>query len=277
MTPEPGPLAAARAEALRSQREREGERPTADGTRLRTSWAYRCRRQMGFQGLGIARVNPVPDEVLQAFEDGKQAHVRLQATLIERFGAEIEVPLSYRSVGIELSGHADGIYETAQYRAVAEIKSMRTWPFKRALERGPKVADLVQAGLYALAPGIDADRVHLIYLSKETGDLAEWLKDLDEEVTDPETGEVLGPLRQVVTEELDRCRSILKELDAGLVPMRSIPGVGVVRDPMADKKSGGRWECEYCGWRPLCAELSVGRVSVDALPVPGRPVVREAF
>jgi hypothetical protein len=142
---------------------------------------------------------------------------------------------------------------------------MKSFAFKRAVKSGPKVEHIVQAGLYGDAPQIGADTLHLAYQNKEDSALCEWLIGRGEPVADPDSGEILGTWPDLVATERRRLAAILADIDNGLIPWRTIPGYGVVKDPSGPKGDGHPWNCDYCGWRDTCAQLPVSRCTIDAL------------
>jgi hypothetical protein len=46
------------------------------------------------------------------------------------------------------------------------------------------------------------------------------------------------------------------------LPWRNIPGYGVVKDPPPEESKDEPWNCRYCGWQPLCADLPASKVPV---------------
>jgi hypothetical protein len=254
-------LATARAEDLATNRT---DRPTADNTLLRGSDAHGCERKIAFAALHIPKAITYTPEQLMAFRQGDNEHKHLQLILAERFGAELEVPISYKQQGIEVSGHADAFYiaDDEPRRRVVEIKSMKQYPFDKAIGgEGPRIGDLLQGGIYAMSPQLHADAVHMAYLNKQDGALAEWIIALDDDV---QAGPNLAaPLSELVHEELDRLQRIAEDVQAGMLPWRRIPGFGVIPNP--NKEAGAPWPCQYCSWQPLCARLPTSKVPADAL------------
>lgn len=265
-------LAAALADDLANNRANQGERPTADRTLLRGSDAYRCARQIAFGALKVPRVVPYTTDGLMAFDAGQHHHTRLQGLLASKFGAELEVQVSYKEQGIDVSGHADAAYLWAGKKRVVEIKSMKSYPFLKSAggndnfgravkAEGPKIDHLIQCGIYGNAPQLRAETCHMVYLEKETGRVAEWLVAMD--------GEAVGPngedLRTLVLAELDRLSGIAADIGNGLLPWRSIPGFGVVKDPPAADSKDQPWNCRYCAWQPLCASLPSSKTPVGHL------------
>jgi PD-(D/E)XK nuclease superfamily protein len=254
-----GPLAAALAESMAEDRNHRGEKPTADSTRARISDALKCERQLAFGWLRVPKP-PLPPEVLAAFEAGEHHHTRIQGVLAAKFGATLEVPVSYRP-DLDLSGHADAIYPVPEDGSVrvAEIKTMKKWGFEHAQKEGPKLEHVTQAAMYGMAPTVGANSVHMIYVSKDDAAIAEWTLS----IYDDEIDGVL--IADHVRAELDRIRRVFADVDAGLVPWRRIPGFGTVKDPSGPKGDNHPWNCDYCGWRPLCARLPASRCTIATL------------
>lgn len=280
MNPSKPLIGATLANDLANNREAAGEKPTADNTLLRGSDAYSCGRKIAFAALRIPRVVPYAPSTLKAFDAGEHVHAQLQAILVRDHDAQVEVPISYKGHGIDLSGHADAVYEESGYRRVVEIKSMKSYPYLRAAggvdrgrhvtPEGPKMEHVLQAGIYASAPQIQADSLHMIYVSKETSDIAEWLL--------PMKGEPFGPAHEdiadLVAEELERLKRIEDAVRHGQLPWRHIPGHGIVKHPPAADSKDEPWNCRYCAWQPLCATLPPSPVPITAAtdPIPeGEP------
>lgn len=256
-----GPGREALSEHLRRKRELEGPKPTRDDTRLRGSQARQCSRKIYFDAQGIAETVEIEDSTLAAFEVGNAWHEVIQFALQEKFNADVEVAVSYKEHGLSLSGSADATYLYGFARVCVEIKSMKAYGWDLAVRGnmsfnqrgGPKLEHIAQAGVYANSPQIQADVIHMIYVNKDTGELAEWLLKWEDD---------LGPLgypgltvRQLVDEELARLASILADAERGIVPAREIPGHGLVPDPPPAGSRGTPWNCRFCGHQPLCEGL----------------------
>ena len=255
-----GPAYDALAVRMAAAREEEGPRPTADGTRLRGSMALDCARKVAYQALGVAPTIEIGTETLVTFAIGQSYHDEIQESLVTAYGAQLEVMCSYRPVGIDLSGHADAVYERNGDVYAVEIKSMKDYAWNMAREGnrydvygpGPKREHITQAGLYALAPQIQADFVHMVYVSKDTGNVAEWVFSVHEPLIhwgEPTT------VKLEVQAELERLHAIDILLQEGVMPGRDIPGYGIVKGapPQAGSKDSP-WNCRYCGWRDICAD-----------------------
>lgn len=261
MNPAEPLLGAARAQHLQQIRSQQGERPTADDTLLRGSDAYGCARKIALGALRIPKDITYTNEQLLAFRAGDDHHKHLQAILAADFDAELEVPISYKTLGIEVSGHADAFYTHDRQRRVVEIKTMKQYPFDKAIGgEGPRLGDLLQGGIYANSPQLQADAVHICYLNKQDGALAEWIIGLGDQVG-PEDEKLI----ELVREELERLQQIADDIHAGLLPWRRIPGFGVVKDPTGPKGENHDWRCDYCSWQPTCARLPVSKVPIARL------------
>lgn len=264
-----GPAYEALAIRMAAARAEEGPRPTADGTRLRGSMALDCARKVGFQALGVVPTIDLGTETLVTFAIGQSYHDEIQESLVAAYGAELEVMCSYRGAGIDLSGHADAVYERDGHIYAVEIKSMKQYAWTMAHEGnrydhygpGPKREHITQAGIYAMSPQIHATHLHMIYISKDTGNVAEWILSVDEPLIhwgEPTT------VRLEVAAELARLHAIDRLLtDEQTLPARDIPGYGLVRGtpPHAGSKDSP-WNCRYCGWRDICAGLPAEPVRI---------------
>lgn len=259
---EHGPVAAALSTLMADERAAEGDRPTAMGTRLRGSMAGKCSRAIGFEVLGLAPDVDFETATLIAFELGDAGHNVIQRTLATHFGAELEVPATWMPA-LDLSINSDGVYPDTN----VEIKTVKAFAFdistgiRERGETGPKYEHLLQVGLGALAPAIDAPRVHIIYLSKEDGRVAEWIIGLD----DPLPHLDGATLRELVAAEVDRFAGILRRLDAGELPRPIVPGHGLVTNPPARTSKAQPWQCRYCRWQPTCAALGPDVITISSL------------
>lgn len=241
----------------RAKRDAEGPRATADDTALRGSWARDCARRIAFQVLDVPPDLDIDGATLTAFEVGRSFHESIQAALVAELGAECEVAVSYKDEGLDLSGHADGVYTHDGEKVLVEIKSVAAYGWNLAVSGnryegpGPKAEHLTQAGLYALAPQVQAHAVHMIYVNKDKGTVAEWVIGVDEPLPHL-NGETV---RWLAEDEKARMADILDALSIGAVPARDIPGFGVVDNPPPRGSKGQPWSCRYCGHQPTCAGL----------------------
>lgn len=282
MPPLDTPILAAAIEAkLRDERE---DRALAAQTRLRCSDANGCARQIAFRSLGVPKSVEYSVESLIAFKAGDAYHRIAEEAAIRAVNARCELPVDW-SPALSLSGHADSVYALRELKSLlpddhpvvtrlrergakggdlvaVEYKSMAGYGFKLAVGQvpgrktelpGPKLADLLQCGMYALAPQVGARWVHMVYISKDINTTAEWLIGVDEPLTHLEGGPTL---RQLVEAEHARLATLLATLDEGTLPARDVPGFGIVTDPPPHGAKGAQpWNCAYCSWNPTCAEM----------------------
>lgn len=263
---------------LREERDDRGNsRSEAPRGRVNCSDALKCSRQIAFKTLGLPRDIELTPEAMLTFRAGDFFHQVVQEALVRTFDARLEVPVDW-SPELSLSGYGDAVYNKESPVTAVEIKSMAGYGFllatggrKSREGPGPKADHLTQAGLFALAPQIAAERVHIIYVSKDTCRVAEWIIGVDDEL-DHLGGQTV---RQMVEAEKVRLAGILSRLDDGTVPKRYVPGHGVVVDPTTPKDAPvdpAPWNCGYCAWQPTCAGLERGPVPVS-LVMPEREEV----
>jgi hypothetical protein len=254
-------------EWLKSQ---DTPRPTADGTLGRASDAGKCSRQMAFRMLEVEPDRLVPPETLMAFNVGNRFHETVQAVMkaaIPTF--EAEVVGTYKQMGIDVSCHADGMYVSPDYGVTcAEIKTISGYGFKLAVGQahgddppGPKAEHVCQAAICGAAPQIAAQSLHMIYIDKDKGGIAEWILGMD--VPYPFLGG--STPRQYAEADLERMMGVMGRIESGMLPVRYIPGVGKVESPPAEGSRGKPWQCRYCSWQPTCAGLPTAAVEIDVM------------
>lgn len=275
---------------MMKEREAEGPRATATGTRLRASAALTCARQMGFAILGVPETRVIPPEVLMAFDVGQKFHTRLQEVMVEQLNATVEVVGDYGDIA-DLSCHADAVYDRKIYnpgvdeadwpnqKVLVEIKTISGFGFlicvgaRRSDEgAGPKTEHVAQAAICANAPNINAQVLHMVYVDKDKHSIAEWFLDMD---TPLDRYEGLTP-RELAEAEIERMRGVLGRLDSGMLPARHIPGVGRVQTVPDPDGRGNPWNCRYCGWNALCKPmapipLSFEDAGIEIIEVNGKP------
>lgn len=247
------------------------DRPTADGTRTRISWARHCARRISLDIAGIPPEHELDLSTLVTFALGQAGHEIIQAALVDRLGAQTEVRCTFRP-DHDLSGNADAVYTDAGRVVVAEIKTMSAYGFDIATGAcpswdepdGPKIEHITQAALYAVALGADA--IHLIYLRKEHGDIAEWIYRRDEPLPAHDNNTPAG----LASDELGRLDGICTLADRHEIARPVIPGPAdgtriLVTDPTSD---AAPWQCRYCPHARLCSSLGTGRVAVDRIETP---------
>lgn len=263
---DPGPAAMAVDQMLTDQRIAEGDRPHAFDRRLRASWANGCARRMGFDLLGHPPDIEVDGKALRIFDVGDRYHDLIQSAVVMHLGAEIEVAADW-GPEVDLGCNLDGVYADPVVTGL-EIKSMAPFGFEIATGQrrrdelpGPKAEHVVQSGLGSLAPTVNAERLHLIYINKATCDMAEWIFGVDEPLPHLDNRTV----RELVADELRRMAGILSRIDNGELPRAVIPGYGVVTNPPARTSKASPWNCRYCAFQPTCAALGPEVVTIESL------------
>ncbi len=276
----------ARLEADRVKRsaEHEAQRPD-DPARLVASDAHACARKVALGRLRVPKDITYDAAALMTFRAGDFYHQITQEALVQALDARCEVDFDLRPK-LSLYGKADGVYETRDpapvpidrlvhatplppgSRVVVEIKSQSAYGFDLATGAkrsddgpGPKADHLVQAGFAAVSPQIQAEAVHVVYINKDRGVVAEWVIGLDDPLPHltPKDGEP-PTIRQLVNAEAKRLSLILHYLDQNIMPARLVPGYGLVEDPPEPGQRGAKpWNCAYCPWQPSCKEWASGQ------------------
>lgn len=269
---------------LRAER---SERALAGPTRFRCSDANGCARKIAYQSLGVPKDVQYSAESLVAFRAGDAYHQMAQEAAVRSVNARCELPVDWTPTA-SLSGHCDGVYRLAELKALLdadhpiladlrargakaadvvamEVKSMAGWGFRLATGTatkaaelpGPKLADLLQCGMYALAPQVEARWLHMVYIDKDRNLTAEWIIGADEPLAH------LGDrtVRELVAEELERLNAIEATIVAGDLPARDVPGYGRVIVPPERDSRDDPWQCRFCSWQPSCAESEEGPVT----------------
>lgn len=260
------PIAGAAIEALlreenaKDAAEHAANRPD-DPARLRASDAYKCARQLGFRMEKVPKDIELDARALMTFRIGDVYHDIVQRAIIRHLNAKTEVDFDLRPK-LSLYGRADFAYDDV----VGEIKSQSGYGFdvstgakKSADGPGPKVDHLLQPGFAAVSPQIAASKIHIVYLNKDRGVVAEWLIGLDDPL--PHLGG--QSVRELVNIEAARLRSVLADLDDGCIPARVVPGYGTVDEPPPEGSRAQPWNCRFCAWQPTCAGLESGPVPID--------------
>jgi hypothetical protein len=247
---------------------------SADPARLVASDAGACARKIALGRLRVPKDITYDAAALMTFRAGDFYHQITQEAMTQALDMRCEVAFDLRPK-LSLYGSADGVYEvdvtegadvdnnipTVIRRRVVEIKSQSGYGFdlatgaKRSDEGpGPKSDHLLQAGFAAVSPQIQADDVHVVYVNKDRGVVAEWIIGLDEELAH------LGreTIRSLINAESKRLSLILHYLDQGFMPARLVPGYGLVdhEPPAAGTRGAKPWNCAYCPWQPSCAAWS---------------------
>lgn len=251
------PLAGLAIEArLREEEERRSAEHAANRhakpARLRASDAMKCARQLGFRVLGVPADIQYDSQQLMTFRAGDFYHSIVQEAVARHLNARIEVDFDLRPEW-NLYGKCDFAYDDV----AGEVKSQAGYGFDLATGArtsndgpGPQLDHLVQAGMAATSPQLMASYVHMVYVNKDRGCVAEWMIGLDDELRHLED----RTLRELVEEELQRASLVLATLDSGVMPGREIPGYGLVEGtPPAAGSRDDPWPCRYCSWQPTCA------------------------
>ncbi len=243
---------------LRAERDNEGPRPTATGTLMRASGVRGCARQLAFAAAGTPESEQITTDTLVAFTMGQHLHERMQAAMERAHGMQCEVPIEITE---NVSGNADGVYTDPDgVLTVWEAKSKSNFGFRLAMKDGPELKDCLQAAVNAI--GIGALRVHMVYVCKESdfrsgvkqGQVEEWVIDLMEPFG-------ADTLYNQGCDELARLESIARRIQQGVLPERSIPGIGLIENPPRyQAPKGAPWQCRYCQWNSICIEMPTNEV-----------------
>lgn len=222
--------------------------------RFTASDAYSCARKVAFGRLGVPKDITYDAATLMTFKAGDFYHQVAQEALVQWLDCRCEVDFDWRPQ-FSLYGRCDGVYDNT----VVEIKSQAGYGFDMATGArrssdgpGPKIDHLIQGGLAALSPTINVGNVHMVYINKDRGVVAEWIIGVDDELPHLEGATIRG----LVDDEFKRLAAIGVHLAAGDLPARLIPGFGLVTgDPPAKDSRDNPWNCRYCSWQPTCASL----------------------
>lgn len=265
---------------LREEEERRNAEHAANRSdtpaRLIASDAYKCSRQIAFRVLGVPKDVKYTPEQLMTFRAGDWYHGVVSEAVIRFLNARTEVEYDYRPRA-DLYGRGDLVYEDEIGVVAGEVKSQAGYGFDLAVGArrsdtgpGPKIDHCIQGGLLAMSPQVRAGRVHIIYVNKDRGVVAEWIIGLDdplphiareallgfeEDVFAEDDRAPAGPtIRRLVRAEVRRqTNDVLAVVDAGSVPERFVPGHGLVAQPARPDTREEPWNCRYCSWQPSCA------------------------
>ncbi len=189
--------------------------------------AGKCPRAVYFS-LKTAPKEPLDARALRIFEHGDHTHMRLASTLFSLgivCAVEVAIPPNET-----IHGRADAIVRIDGETYVVEFKSINRYAFENKLN-APQPEHLQQIQLYMhffkIVKGI------LIYESKDTQDIKEFVVDYDRDLVK----KVLG--------EFDRIHDLMER---GAIPPKP--------------KGIESWRCEYCCYRQTCAKVGQG------LPIP---------
>jgi hypothetical protein len=260
----------------------------------------RCDRQMWYKLTSADATNPPTLSGYWRMGLGSMVHDALQATLTAEFVGdtddrlvkwEVEVDVDLRTIGIQGSAHADLVrYKRAtiddewQADLVVELKTVGGFAFKMAVSsmkgppQGPKYGHVVQGAL--AAAGLGASKLAIGYLSMEniSASMAHTVNtDLDKFCAEWQYR--MEDMADVVEAERIRITRILKQVDAEILPIRSIDdplevsaGAVIVDFPPKRKArwqvvvndtiidTGDYWACDYCDFKDRCVADGPGDV-----------------
>ena len=207
---------------LSKQREKEK-------THFYVTDAGKCPRAVYFSLKGAPK-EPLDARALRIFEHGDHTHMRLASALFSLgivCAVEVAIPPNET-----IHGRADAIVRIDGETYVVEFKSINRYAFENKLS-APQPEHMAQIQLYMhffkIPKGI------LIYESKDTQDIKEFVVDCDRNLI----RKVLG--------EFDRIQGFM--------------GRGVIPPKPKDIEP---WRCEYCCYRQTCAKVEQGLSIVDA-------------
>jgi hypothetical protein len=247
-----------------AKRLRSFRRPEQVSAPLVAHEALKCPRRIGFRLFGVEPDIKYTREEIAAFGDGDFIDSVAAEVFAIRFGARTQLRFHWLPE-VALAGKADVGYRADGVKVVGEVKStnQKAWTRAVGLWEGvpaePKIEWLVQAGLAACSPMIDAPQVHIVLVDSERFETAEWLIPVDEPLELSGQPEPVS-IRQLVTAEVDRLRNVLTCCEGGTLPPRDVPGYGIVESPPARDEYGEPWTCRYCNWQPSCSKLESGPI-----------------
>lgn len=260
---------------LITKRLRSFSRPNPVAAALLASDALKCSRRIGFRLFGTPPDVRYTREEIARFEDGDYVDSIAAEVFAKHHDARIQVPFNWLP-DVALKGKADvGYRDVLSRRVVGEVKSQNERGWARAVglwndvPAAPKVEWVVQVGLAACSPTLQADMVHIVLVDNDRFEVAEWLFGLDTHLDlpdwpieiDPTSGELVEvTVRSLVAGELARQAAVLEVCEEGALPSRIVPGFGLVEEPPARDSRDEPWACRYCAWQPTCAGLDAGEV-----------------
>lgn len=263
------PTAKAVIGAALTTRLRGYSRPNPVTAPLLASDALKCARRIGFRLFGTEPDIRYTREELARFEDGDYIDSIAAEVLAQKKDARTQVPFNWLPAA-PLKGKADAGYRADDARkVVVEVKSQNERGWSRAVglwdnvPPAPKVEWLVQAGLGACSPTIQADIVHIVLVDNDRLEVAEWLIGVDDPLDLPDVPSD-GPvtIRGLVEQEARRQTLILSACEGGTLPPREVPGYGVVAEPPSrDDYKADPWACRFCPFQPSCSKLDAGPVA----------------
>lgn len=240
--------------------------------------AFRCDRQLYYAMTGTHRE---PASIADAYRMslGSLVHSGLEDAIKDAFpGAQFEVPVDLRNVGVPGSAHADIVtyLDDGSVDAVVEVKTVNGFGFKsmatdfKGPAQGPRSGHVLQAALSAMALG--ARRVIVSYLSMEN------LSPSTKRYVDSEIGRFAAEWHfskeeytALASKEIARINRVARwaqPFDEALIAPTTLHddeiadgafvsdperGMWITTTPTGDITNTGRvWFCDYCDWRDRC-------------------------
>lgn len=253
-----------------TKRLRTHARPNPVVAPLLASDALKCARRIGYRLFGTPPDIRYTQHELARFEDGDFVDAIAAEVFAIQEDARIQVPFNWLNDGVPLKGKADAGYRNADgEKVIAEVKSQGEKGWTRAVgmwegvPASPKPEWLVQAGLGACAPTIDAEWVHVVLVDNDRLEVAEWVLHVDAPIDLPESptrnvGE--DTVRSLTLAEVERQALILNCCEGGTLPPRDVPGYGIVTDPPGRDEYGEPWQCRFCPYQPSCSKAGGGAI-----------------
>jgi hypothetical protein len=256
-----------------TRRLRRFPKPTPVVAPLIASEALKCSRRIAFRLFGVDPDIRYTRAELARFEEGDYIDATAAEVLVAERDAKLQVPFNWLPL-LRLKGKADAGYRTVGVarRVVVEVKSINEKGWSRAVgmwngvPAAPKAEWLLQGGLAACSPSIDAPLVHVVLVDNERDEVAEWLVDVDEPLDLPdwpvevdwETGEIIRPsVRRMVSASCGARRRCWRRASRGRCRRGWFPVGGWCRSRRRVTRRrrilGSACRCPY---QPTCAKWS---------------------
>lgn len=240
----------------------------------------RCDRALYYGVTNTEPSNPPGQADMWRMGLGTMIHDALQALSDGLFpGAENEVKIDLRKIGIPGSSHADVVFEYKGKRTLVELKSMNGFQFKlkattfKGPPEGARFGDIMQGALAAAA--YDCEQLVIAYLAMEivSPQLAKQYSETEAGRFAAEWHFKVADLMPLIEEEVARVNRVMTQYGPKNLPPRLLvdpdyPEGATVTDPesgmwivagegQAIEDTGDTWMCAYCWHRDLC--ISDGR------------------
>ncbi len=188
-------------------------------TRFYITDAGKCRRSVFFKFKNAPK-KKMEARILRLFDHGDYIHMLIMKSLFSARGIHVvssEIDIPPKTI---IGGRADAIISDGKELYVVDIKSMNSMVFRKLEEPKPENIDQLQLYLhfFKIKKGI------LLYVSKDTQDLKEFILDYDS----------------------NRAKRLLQEL--------SELKVKIDADTIPSKLATWPqdWQCRYCQYRDIC-------------------------